>query len=148
MRWFGRTGGDLAAVARTVRERVASGRTLVFVYEARPCGFSIHRWLKAHGYESWVVSPWLTPKKSGERIKTDTRDAVKLARQARAGESTAIYVPEAVDEALRHLVRAREDAVAMQRQARHRLQGLLLRHDIRYVSQTAWTPVRRRPLPD
>ena len=63
VRSFARTGGDLTAVARTVRKLVASGKTLVFVYEAGPCGFSIHRWLKAHGHESWVVSPSLTPSK-------------------------------------------------------------------------------------
>jgi transposase len=144
VRSFGRTGGDLTAVARTVRKLVASGKTLVFVYEAGPCGFGIHRWLKVQGHECWVVSPSLTPKKPGERIKTDTRDAIKLARLARAGELTAIYVPEAADEALRDLVRAREDAVAMQRQARHRLQALLLRNDIRYVGKTAWTPAHQR----
>jgi transposase len=136
-------------VARTVRKLVASGKALVFVYEAGPCGFGIHRWLKVQGHECWVVSPSLTPKKPGERIKTDTRDAVKLARLARAGELTAIYVPEAADEALRDLVRAREDAVAMQRQARHRLQALLLRNDIRYVGKSAWDagpPTLDRPL--
>jgi transposase len=144
VRSFGRTGGDLTAVARTVRKLVARGKTLVFVYEAGPCGFTIHRWLKVQGHECWVVSPSLTPKKPGERIKTDTRDAVKLARLARAGELTAIYVPEAPDEALRDLVRTREDAVAMQRQARHRLQALLLRNDLRYVGKTAWTPAHQR----
>ena len=144
VRSFGRTGGDLMAVARTVRKLVASGKTFVFVYEAGPCGFGIHRWLKAQGHECWVVSPSLTPKKPGERIKTDTRDAVKLARLARAGELTAIYVPEPADEALRDLVRAREDTVAMQRQARHRLQALLLRNDIRYVGKSAWTPAHQR----
>jgi len=90
------------------------------------------------------VSPSLTPKKPGERIKTDTRDAIKLARLARAGELTAIYVPEAADEALRDLVRACEGVVAMQHQARHRLQALLLRNDIRYVGKTAWTPAYQR----
>jgi transposase len=75
VRSFGRTGGDHTAVARTVRKLVASGRTLVFVYEAGQCGFGIDRWLKAQGHECWVVSPSLTPKKPGERIKTDTRDA-------------------------------------------------------------------------
>ena len=144
VRAFGRTGGDLSAVARTVRKLVASGKTLVFVYEAGPCGYGIYRWLQAQGHECWVVSPSLTPKKPGERIKTDTRDAVKLARLARAGELTTIYVPEAADEALRDLVRACEDAVAMQRQVRHRLQALLLRNDIRYVGKTAWTPAHQR----
>ena len=108
-------------MACTVRKLAASGKTMIFIYEAGPCGFGIHRWLRAQGHECWVVSPSLTPKKPGERIKTDRRDAIKLARLARAGELVAIYVPEAADEALRDLVRAREDAVAMQRQARHRL---------------------------
>ena len=82
-----------------MRKLVARGKTLVVVYEAGPCGFSIHRWLKARGHECWAVSPSLMPKKPGERIKTDRRDAVKRARLARAGELTAIYVPEAADEA-------------------------------------------------
>ena len=58
-----------------VRKLESSGKTLVFVYEAGPCGFGIHRWLKARGHECWVVAPSMTPKKPGERIKTDTRDA-------------------------------------------------------------------------
>jgi transposase len=86
----------------------------------------------------------MTPRRAGDRIKTDRRDAVKLARLARAGELTSIYVPDAVDEAMRDLVRAREDAVAMQRQARQRLQALLLRNEIRYPKRTAWTQAHRR----
>ena len=119
VRACGRKGGDLMAVARAVRKPVACGKTLVFVYEAGPCGFGIHRWPKSRGHECWGA-PSPTPKKPGERIKTDTRDATKLARLDRAGESTAIYGPEAADEALRDLVRTREDVVAMQRGHRPR----------------------------
>jgi transposase len=90
------------------------------------------------------ISPSLTPKKPSERIKTDRRDCLKLARLARAGELSAIHVPDAKDEAVRDLVRAREDAISMQRQARQRLQALLLRNDIRYVGKTTWTPAHRR----
>ena len=92
-----------------------------------------------------VVSPSMTPRKASDRVKTDRRDALKLARLARAGELEAIYVPDAADEALRDLVRAREDAVCVQRQARQRMQALLLRNEIRYAGKTAWmTQAHRR----
>jgi transposase len=144
VRHYGRIAGDLLALVRVVRKLVACGKQLIFVYEAGPCGFAIYRWLLQQGHQCLVVSPSLTPKKPAERIKTDRRDAVKLARLARAGELTAIHVPDQRDEAVRDLVRAREDAVCMQRQARQRLQALLLRNDIRYVGKSAWTPAHRR----
>lgn len=85
-----------------------------------------------------VVSPSMTPRNAADRIKTDRRDAMRLARLARAGELEPIYVPDALDEAMRDLVRAREDAVGMQRQA------LLLRNEIRYVGRSSWTQAHRR----
>jgi transposase len=91
-----------------------------------------------------VVSPSMTPRRAGDRVKTDRRDSLMLARLARAGELEPIYVPDAKDEAMRDLVRTREDAVSMQRQARQRLQALLLRNEIRYVGKTAWTAAHRR----
>jgi transposase len=91
-----------------------------------------------------VVSPSMTPRSAADRVKTDRRDAMKLARLARAGELEPIYVPDAADEAMRDLVRAREDAVCMQRQARQRLQALLLRNEIRYAGKTPWTKAHRR----
>jgi transposase len=145
VRHYGAIGGDLAAVTRLARklESAANG-PLVFVYEAGPCGFGIYRMLRARGHECWVVSPGLTPRSNADRIKTDRRDCLKLARLARAGELTPIHVPDEVDEAMRDLVRTREDAVVMQHQARQRLGALLLRNDIRYVGKTAWTPAHRR----
>jgi transposase len=117
---------------------------LVFVYEAGPCGFWIYRRLSAQGLACMVVSPSMTPRNAADRVKTDRRDAMKLARLARAGELEPIYVPDAADEAVRDLVRAREDAVSMQRQARQRLQALLLRNEIRYAGKTPWTGAHRR----
>ena len=105
----------------------APTRRLRFVYEAGPCGFGIHRYLTAQGEDCVVVNPSSMPKRSGDRIKTDRRDGDALARLHRAGELTAIYIPTADDEALRDLVRAREDAVGLSTQAKHRLKAFLLR---------------------
>jgi len=143
-RHYGCVGGDAAAVDRVVRKLRAVHRDPVFVYEAGPCGFWLYRRLKAQGLECMVVSPSMTPRNAADRVKTDRRDALKLARLARAGELEPIYVPDARDEAVRDLVRAREDAVAMQRQARQRLQALLLRNEIRYVGKSSWTQAHRR----
>jgi len=117
---------------------------LVFVYEAGPCGFGIYRMLSARAHTCWVVAPSNTPRRVRDRIKTERRDCLKLAGLARAGELTPIYVPDAADEAMRDLVRAREDAVNVQRQVRHRLGALLLRNDIRYAGKTAWTEAHQR----
>jgi transposase len=144
VRHYGAIGGELAAVSRLARKMETSGRSLVFVYEAGPCGFGIYRLLRARGHECWVVSPGMTPRSNADRVKTDRRDCLKLTRLARAGELTPIHVPDTLDEAMRDLVRAREDAVSMQRQARQRLGALLLRNDVRYNGKTAWTPAHRR----
>jgi transposase len=143
-RHFGRIGGDAASVDRVVRRLRTAHRKPVFVYEAGPCGFWIYRRLKAQGLLCMVVSPSMTPRNAADRVKTDRRDAMKLARLARAGELEPIYVPDALDEAMRDLVRAREDAVCMQRQARQRLQAMLLRNEIRYVGRSSWTRAHRR----
>jgi transposase len=144
VRHHGRIGGDTNTLVRAVRKLESQGRPLVFVYEAGPCGFGIYRMLKSRGHECWVVSPADTPRRSRDRIKTDRRDSLKLAGLARAGELKPIYVPDAADEAMRDLVRAREDAVIVQRQGRQRLSALLLRNDIRYAGKTAWTEGHRR----
>src|SRR2546425_3128044 len=143
-RHYGRVGGDAASVDRVVRKLRSAHRHLVFGYDAGPCGFWLYRRLKAQGLECMVVSPSMTPRNAADRVKTDLRDSLKLARLARAGELEPIYVPEACDEAMRDLVRTREDAVCMQRQARQRLQALLLRHEIRYVGKSAWSAAHRR----
>ncbi len=143
-RLFGRIAGDAAAVDKAVRKLRSVHRAPVFIYEAGPCGFWLYRRLKAQGLRCMVVSPSMTPRNAADRVKTDRRDAMKLARLARAGELEPIYVPDAADEAMRDLVRTREDAVSMQRQARQRLQALLLRNEIRYVGRSSWTQAHRR----
>ncbi len=143
-RHYGRIAGDAAAVERAVRKLRSVHRRPTFVYEAGPCGFWLYRRLRAQGLACMVVSPSNTPRNAADRVKTDRRDALKLARLARARELVPIYVPDAADEAMRDLVRTREDAVSMQRQARQRLQALLLRNEIRYVGRSNWTAAHRR----
>ncbi len=104
VRHYGTIGGEMAAVSRLARKLESTGKTLVFVYEAGPCGFGIYRLLKAKGHECWVVSPGMTPRSNADRVKTDRRDCLKLARLARAGELTPIHVPAPADEAMRHLM--------------------------------------------
>jgi transposase len=148
VRHYGVIAGDLAALDKVVRALRAPGRRLHFVYEAGPCGFGIYRHLTRQGEACTVVSPSHIPKRSGDRIKTDRRDGNTLARLHRAGELTAIYVPTAEDEALRDLVRAREDAVGVSTQAKQRLKAFLLRQGRRYAGGAKWTLAYRRWLAD
>jgi transposase len=115
-------------------------------YEAGPCGLVISRRLRQLGVPCIVVAPSMMPRRSGERIKTDHRDAVKLARLLRAGELKAIYIPEPTDEAIRDLCQARTDAVDDLRRSRYRLKALLLRHGYRYHGKSAWTDAHMRYL--
>ena len=148
VRRYGVIAGDLDALAKVVRALRAPDRVLHFVYEAGPCGFGIHRYLTTQGEDCVVVSPSSMPKRSGDRIKTDRRDGEALARLHRAGELTAIYIPTADDEALRDLVRAREDAVGVSTQAKHRVKAFLLRQGRRYPGRAGWTRPYRRWLAD
>ena len=148
VRHYGVIPGDLEAVAKVVRALRAPNRRLRFVYEAGPCGFGIHRYLTAQGEDCTVVNPSSMPKRSGDRIKTDRRDGDALARLHRAGELTAIYIPTPDDEALRDLVRGREDAVGLSTQAKHRLKAFLLRQGRRYPGRAGWTRPYRRWLAD
>lgn len=144
VRHVGKVGGDLASLDKALRKLVSLGHRLSVVYEAGPCGYVIYRHLKAQGIEVEVVAPSTIPRRPGDRIKTDRRDSLMLARLARAGELTAVRVPEAGDEAVRDLIRAREDAVREQRNARHRLKALLLRNGIGYVGKSSWTAAHLR----
>jgi len=99
---------DLDKLARTLQSK---GAPLVFVYEAGPCGYWLHRYLTRKGFACHVVAPSLIPRKPGDRVKTDRRDAITLAHLLRSGDLTAIYVPTVADEALRDLSRGREDAL-------------------------------------
>ena len=148
VRHFGRIGGTMEALDRAVRRLVSRGSTLRFVYEAGPCGYEIYRHLTGKGFSCKVVAPSKTPKKSGDRVKNDRRDAETLARLERAGELTSIYVPREEDEAMRDLTRAREDAVKALKTARHQLNAFLLRYGQRYPGKASWTPSHMRWLSD
>lgn len=108
-------------------------------YEAGPTGYVLYWQLTQLGVACEVIAPSLVPTKAGDRVKTDRRDAEKLARCYRAGELTAVWVPDAAHEALRDLVRAREAAKKDQLKARHRLGKFLLRHGNRPEGMKAWT---------
>jgi len=114
-------------------------RRAVFVYEAGPCGYEVQRQLHRLGCRAVVIAPALTPIRPGDRVKTNRRDAEKLARLYRAGELTEIRVPTREEEAARDLVRAREDAVADRLRARHRLSKFLLRQGRLYHDSKAWS---------
>jgi transposase len=148
VRHFGRIGGTMDGLDRAIRKLVSKGTTLRFVYEAGPCGYEIYRHLTRKGFSCKVVAPSKTPKKSGDRIKNDRRDAETLARLERAGELTGIYVPREEDEAMRDLTRAREDAVKALRIARHQLAAFLLRYGKRYAGKASWTPCHLRWVSD
>lgn len=127
------------AVARLMR-KLGPATTLRVCYEAGPCGYGLYWQLTALGIACTVVAPTLVPVRTGDRVKTDRRDAVKLAQCHRHGVLTAVWVPSPAQEALRDLVRAREVAKQDQVRARHRLGKFLLRHGRRGATPgRAWT---------
>lgn len=109
------------------------------VYEAGPCGYEMYRRLRKSGLECEVAAPSLTPRKPGDRVKTNRRDARKIARAHRAGELTLITVPDPHQESIRDLVRAREAAQKDLLRVRHQLSKLLLRYGHRYREGNQWT---------
>jgi len=148
IRIFGTITNDLQALEKAlIRIRKAHpGAILEIAYEAGPCGFGIARRLKQLKVSCLVAAPSLIPKQPGAPFKTDKRDVRGLARLLRAGELTAVYVPEPTDEAIRDLCRARTDAVDDHRRCRHRLKGFLLRHGFRYQGKANWSQPHMRYL--
>ena len=143
VREHGKIANTAAALKGLALKLARSGGELRFCYEAGPCGYGIQRQLSAAGHECVVVAPSLIPRKPGDRIKTDRRDAINLAKLHRAGELTSVWVPDQAHEAIRDLVRARLAAVRTLRQARQQLSGFLLRHGHHY-NRPAWTLMHRR----
>jgi transposase len=132
---------DLDHLIRTLPSKA---KPLVFVYEAGPCGYWLSRYLTTRGHVCWGVAPSLIPNKAGNRVKTDRRDAVHLARLIRSGDLPPVYVPAVEDAASRDLSRAREEALRDLKAATCRLKAFLLRHDIRYTGRATWGPAQRR----
>jgi transposase len=141
---LGTIGTRQADIDHLTRKLQSKAKHLVFVYEAGPCGDWLYRDLRKKGYDCWVVAPSLIPKKAGDRVKTDRRDAMQLARLMRSGDLTPVYVPKVEDEAIRDLCRAREDAIRDLKAAKFRLKAFLLRHDIRYTGRATWNPAHLR----
>jgi transposase len=139
VRYVGEIPNTPEAVAKLVRQLRKDGATPSFCYEAGPCGYGLHRQLRELGQDCQVIAPSLIPKKAGDRVKTDRRDSLSLARLHRAGELTAVWVPDGGQEALRDLTRAREDMKALQREAKQRLMAFLLRHGKSYGGKSNWT---------
>jgi transposase len=140
--------GDIAnrpdAVRRLIERLGEQHGELDVVYEAGPCGYGLQRQITALGHRCTVVAPSLVPVRPGERVKTNRRDAVTLARLHRAGELTAVWVPDPAHEAMRDLIRARIAATTTLRRARQQLQGFLLRHDRIFTGRKAWSAAHRR----
>src|SRR5210317_1299561 len=139
VRSYGKIDSSLDALNKLVKKLQVDDKQLRFVYEAGPCGYQIYRHLDAKGIHCSVVAPSMIPKRSGDRIKTDRRDAINLVRLFRAGELTSIYVPSVDDEAIRDLVRCRDDMRRLERKARQRLLAFLLRHGHQYSGKKHWT---------
>ena len=130
---------DLPAIGRFVKRVQRQATAVRCCYEAGPCGFELQRYLLARDVRCEVIAPTLIPRRPGDRIKTDRRDARQLAVLCRAGALTAIHLPTEQEEAARDLLRCREALLADVIRARHRLSKFLLRHGRRYSTGTAWT---------
>jgi len=141
---YGQIASTPDAVAKLARRLDDGQTTLRFCYEAGPCGYGVYRELTATGYECTVVAPSLIPRRSGERIKTDRRDAVTLARCHRNGDLVSVWVPGEEQEALRDLVRCREDMKTEERRMRQRLSSFLLRHGRTFGGRKRWTQAHYR----
>jgi transposase len=141
--FLGTIGPRQCDIDQLIRKMPSKANHLIFVYEAGSCGDWLYRYLtkKADG---WVVAPSLIPKKPGDRVKTDRRDAVQLARLARSGDLTVVDVPQVEDEAIRDPTRAREDTLRDLKSATCRLKTFWLRHDIRYTGRATWGPTHLR----
>lgn len=129
---LGTIGPRQCDMDKLIRQLQSNGAPLVFVYGAGPCGYGVYRSLTQTGFACHVVAPSLIPRKPGDRVKTDRRDAITLARLMRSEDLTSIYVPRVEDEALRDLSRGREDARQDLPRSTRRRKSFRLRHDIRY----------------
>jgi transposase len=141
---LGTVGTRQCEIDKLIRQLQSKSQQLVFVSDAGPCGYWLYRYLTKKGPGCWVVAPSLIPKKPGDRVKTDRRDAIQLARLMRSGALTPVYVPAVQDAARRDLSRAREDTLHDLKTAKFRLKAFLLRQDIRYTGRATWGPAHLR----
>jgi transposase len=140
VRFLGEIENTGAATAKLVRKLATKYERLTFCYEAGPTGYGLHRQIESLGFECIVVAPSLIPKRPGDKVKTNRRDAVSLAKLLRADELTKVWVPDRGHEAMRDLTRARETAVMDLRSKRQQVSAFLLRQGRHYPEQKkTWT---------
>jgi transposase len=138
VRYFGTVANRPEALHAALGRIAKDGFELRVCYESGPCGFVIYRYLRKVGIECMVISPSAMPRRAGDRIKTDRRDAQMLARLLRAGELVAVWVPDEGHEAIRDVVRARRQAKNDLSAAKTSLKSFLLRHDRRFEGKAIW----------
>ena len=144
-RYYGEIANTPEAIRKLVKKLCPDGEVISFCYEAGPCGYEIYRQISRLGHHCSVVAPSLIPTKPGERVKTDRRDSEKLSQLDRAGELTAVWVPDQEQEAMRDLTRAREDMKGLERITKQRLNAFLLRYGRIYESgKSRWTQAHFR----
>jgi transposase len=143
VRYWGEIDSSEVATRKLVAKLEAKYSKLTFCYEAGPTGYGLCRLITGLGHACDVVAPSLVPKKPGNRVKTNRRDAESLAKLLRAGELTAVWVPDAHHEAMRDLSRAREAAVKDLKAKRQQVSSLLLRHGLFYPGKKTWGPKHR-----
>jgi transposase len=144
VRYLGEFPATEVATRKLAVKLAAKYRHLTFCYEAGPTGYGLHRLLKSLGHECLVVAPSLVPKKPGDRVKTNRRDAVSLAKLLRAGELTAVWVPDERHEAMRDLSRARQAAKKDLQGKRQQITSLMLRLGRIYPGRKTWGPAHMR----
>ena len=138
VRLYGKIHNDLGQIDNVMRKLISKNGELRCAYEAGPCGYTIYRHLKSQGIDCVVVAPALIPKKAGNRVKNDRRDATNLATLHRSGDLTPVYVPDETDEALRDLVRTRKDISIALRKVKQQINAFVLRQGISYTGKTKW----------
>lgn len=140
VRFVGEIENSAAATAKLVRKLAAKYERLTFCYEAGPTGYGLYRQITGLGHECLVVAPSLIPTKPGDRVKTNRRDALSLVKLLRAGELTAVWVPDPRHEAMRDLTRARGAAAEDLRRKRQQISSFLLRQGLHYAAGSkTWT---------
>jgi transposase len=144
VRFLGEIDNTPTATAKLVRKLAAEYGRLAFCYEAGPTGYGLYRQITGLGHECMVVAPSLIPKKAGDRVKTNRRDALGMVTQFRAGELTAVWVPDPRHEAMRDLTRARGTAVEDLRRKRQHISSFLLRLGLHYAGKKTWTKTHMR----
>jgi transposase len=144
VRYLGEFPNDPTTTAKLVRRLAKQYTRLEFCYEAGPTGYGLYRQFKSLGHDCVVAAPSLIPRKPGDRVKTNRRDALSLARQLRAGDLTAVWVPDPHHEAMRDLTRARGATVRDLRAKRQQVSALLLRLGLHYPGKTTWGKAHQR----